>query len=168
MILWIFISIIIITLTLIIIFNHKKEHAESIIVLSIMGTLILTGIAIGITTLIWSNTTEKTPATEEAKYSLNPVDNETLNGRQYYLVKDQYGYYTYAIITEDKIIQPHDTKTPNIIEDEEEKPYLTYTVTGETTPDGTWLLPWLTPNTKETGRTETFHIPTKSTKYYRE
>jgi hypothetical protein len=136
------------------------------------GGLITCGLIIliiyaGITTAIGATVKTSTEPTTQT-YQLTPVDNETLNGRQYYLVKNPDGTYTYATKNDEGFIEPKTTNNPKIAEDEQEKPYLTLIQKNEQKPDLTWLTPWLQPHTyePETINQPEFHIPMNSTKYY--
>jgi hypothetical protein len=113
-------------------------------------------------------TAQTNHTTTTQKIYLQTVDNETLNGRQYYLIKNTENTYTYSIKNKDGSTTPKNTynKQPiKIFENEEEKPYLERTITQQK--DNTFWVPWaIQQNHVEKQKTYNFHIPTKSVRYY--
>jgi hypothetical protein len=131
---------------------------------SLVSFVVLFGLS-----FIWQDEKTLTEITEP----LVSIDTETLNGREFYLVKGTEETFSYATKDDKGVITPqtqHEEKI-TIVEDEEENPYVTIKAYLKTTPDVSWLVPWVRPSVQQgidisdTMDLE-FHVPAKSTRYY--
>jgi hypothetical protein len=106
---------------------------------------------------------------------LAPVDTQSLNGREFYLTANgdeelaELGeaFYTYVVVNEDGSLSPEGISSPKILEDEEEKPYVTYITEKTTNKDMSWLVPFFPYSEQESYYIVDyeFHIPLKGVQY---
>lgn len=134
----------------------------------VLGGVLTFGLLFAIS-FIWQS--EKTSI--EIKEILVSVDTETLNGREFYLVKSENHSFTYATQHDKGVISPQVTwgEDVTLVEDEEENPYVVIKAYSVTSPDVSWLIPWVRPSKEKQidisdEVTREFHIPAKSTRYY--
>lgn len=116
--------------------------------------------------------------------SLQPLNSETLNGREYYVARDNNGKYVYVTAKKDDdgtlkmYPQTLDGSfKPVIVEDEEEKPYYEWVEVQPLTEkrsDISWLTPfdmrqnpgWWDLQSHVKNNEITFHVPVKSVNYF--
>lgn len=159
-------------ITFIIIYRTAELHDlfETIMFTFLIGGVINLFVT-GILMLISVNIPQEY-SMEKTKQYLSTVDGETLNGREYYLVRqnDLSGTsYLYVTVNKDGSLDPKTISSKiKIFEDEEEKPYVVKTEKSKKNVDNSWIVPFDARGKYSNWSNSVleFHVPKKSTQYY--
>lgn len=156
--------------------NLVKKNMEAMSE-ALFGVFIFSIVVICVGSILVDMTmSESKSAPVVTKVKLEPVDNETLNGRNFYLITNPNKTYTYVVKAKDDAIEPKFVGIENVkvYQDEEVKPYAIVISQKIVQKDTSWLMPniftiigWNSKNERTIiSDASEVHIPANGVRYY--